>query len=110
VRRVDLASPAFKANPYPFYARLRAEEPVCSVVLPDKQVVWLVTRYDDVAMVLIHYCLGAPLARLEAQIAFDTLLRRVSSLRLAGTPDALRWRRGLVLRGLEALPVQLSPS
>ena len=52
MRRVDLASPAFKANPYPFYARLRAEEPVCSVLLPDKQVVWLVTRYDDVAMVL----------------------------------------------------------
>jgi cytochrome P450 PksS len=56
----------------------------------------------------IHYCLGAPLARLEAQIAFDTLLRRVSGLRLAVAPEALRWRRGLVLRGLEALPVQLS--
>lgn len=52
MRRVDLASPAFKANPYPFYARLRAEEPVCPVVLPNKQVVWLITRYDDVAMVL----------------------------------------------------------
>jgi hypothetical protein len=52
VRRLDLASPAFKANPYPFYAGLRAEEPVCPIVLPDKQVVWLVTRYDDVAMVL----------------------------------------------------------
>lgn len=52
MRRVDLASPVFKADPYPFYARLRAEEPVCPVVLPDKQVVWLVTRYDDVAMVL----------------------------------------------------------
>lgn len=52
MRRVDLASPAFKADPYPFYARLRAEEPVCPIVLPDKQVVWLVTRYDDVAMVL----------------------------------------------------------
>ncbi|HYT32281.1 MAG TPA: cytochrome P450, partial [Thermoanaerobaculia bacterium] len=52
MRRVDLASPGFKADPYPFYARLRAEEPVCPVVLPDKQVVWLITRYDDVAMVL----------------------------------------------------------
>jgi cytochrome P450 len=57
----------------------------------------------------IHYCLGAPLARLEGQIAFDTLLRRVSALRLAVSPPALRWRRGLVLRGLEALPVKLSP-
>ncbi|MFY9551911.1 MAG: cytochrome P450 [Thermoanaerobaculia bacterium] len=56
----------------------------------------------------VHYCLGAPLARLEAQIAFDTLLRRVSALRLAVSADALRWRRGLVLRGLESLPVELS--
>jgi cytochrome P450 PksS len=56
----------------------------------------------------IHYCLGAPLARLEGQIAFDTLLRRVSGLRLAVGSEALRWRRGLVLRGLESLPVELS--
>jgi cytochrome P450 len=56
----------------------------------------------------VHYCLGAPLARLEGQIAISTLLRRVSDLRLAVEPEALRWRRGLVLRGLEALPVQYS--
>jgi cytochrome P450 PksS len=52
-----------------------------------------------------HFCLGAPLARLEGQIAIGTLLRRVPDLRLTVAPDALRWRRGLVLRGLEALPV-----
>ena len=52
-----------------------------------------------------HFCLGAPLARLEGQIAINTLLRRCPDLRLAVTPDALRWRRGLLLRGLEALPV-----
>ena len=52
-----------------------------------------------------HYCLGAPLARLEGQIAIGTLLRRLPDLRLAVTPESLRWRRGLVLRGLEALPV-----
>jgi cytochrome P450 len=57
----------------------------------------------------IHYCLGAPLARLEARIAFDTLLRRAPALRLAVSAGALRWRRGLVLRGLEAMPVELSP-
>ena len=52
-----------------------------------------------------HFCLGAPLARLEGQIAINTLLHRVPDLRLAVAPEALRWRRGLVLRGLEALPV-----
>jgi len=48
----DLASPAFKANPYPFYARLRDEAPVWRTTLPDKRTAWLVTRYEDVARVL----------------------------------------------------------
>ena len=48
----DLASPRFKANPHPFYARLRVEAPVWRTTLPDKRVAWLVTRYDDVARVL----------------------------------------------------------
>lgn len=47
----DLASPRFKANPYPFYARLRAEAPVCRISAPHMQA-WLVTRYDDVLMLL----------------------------------------------------------
>ena len=54
-----------------------------------------------------HYCLGAPLARLEGQIAFNTLLRRAPNLRLTVPPDALRWRRGMFLRGLERLPLAL---
>ncbi len=49
---VKIASPQFKASPYAFYARLRAEAPVFPVTLPDKQTAWLVTRYDDVVMVL----------------------------------------------------------
>jgi len=45
----DLASPAFKANPHPFYARLREEDPVWRTTLPDKRTAYLVTRYEDVA-------------------------------------------------------------
>ncbi|HET7270936.1 MAG TPA: cytochrome P450 [Rubrobacter sp.] len=48
----DLASPSFKADPYPFYARLRAEAPVWRTTLSDRRRAWLVTRYDDVAGVL----------------------------------------------------------
>jgi len=50
----------------------------------------------------IHFCLGAPLARVEGQIALGTLLRRMPNLALAGTPT---WRASSTLRGLEALPV-----
>jgi cytochrome P450 len=59
----------------------------------------------------IHYCLGAPLARLEARVAFETLLGRYPSLRLAVARDALTWAHGdgLVLRGLVSLPVVLGP-
>src|SRR4051794_31510968 len=49
---VDVASPAFKADPHPFYARLRAESPVHRVRLPDGQTAWLITRYEDVAAAL----------------------------------------------------------
>ena len=53
----------------------------------------------------IHFCLGAPLARMEAQIAINTLLKRAPKLRLKGSIESLRWRQSLILRGLEALPV-----
>jgi cytochrome P450 len=48
----ELTSPAFRADPYPTYARWRAESPVCRAKLPDKQTVWLVSRYDDAVTVL----------------------------------------------------------
>jgi cytochrome P450 len=53
----------------------------------------------------IHYCLGAPLARLEAQVAFRKLLSRYPDLRLAVPEEELIWRPGVLLRGLEGLPV-----
>lgn len=53
----------------------------------------------------IHYCVGAPLARLEGQIAINTLIQRLPNLRLSVKPEQLRWRSNFVLRGLEALPV-----
>ncbi|HET6483080.1 MAG TPA: cytochrome P450, partial [Actinoplanes sp.] len=57
----------------------------------------------------IHYCIGAPLARLEAQIAFTGLLTRFPSLRLAVPESELTWRPGLLLRGLFTLPVTVGP-
>jgi len=52
-----------------------------------------------------HFCLGAPLARLEGDIAFRTLLRRMPDLRLNAPRDSIRWRGNVSLRGLAALPV-----
>jgi cytochrome P450 PksS len=52
-----------------------------------------------------HFCLGAPLARLEGQIAIPTLVRRLPNLRLARPVESLRWRATPILRGLETLPV-----
>jgi cytochrome P450 PksS len=56
----------------------------------------------------IHFCLGASLARLEGQTAINTLLARTRDLQLAVDPTGLRWRSGLVLRGLKALPVSFT--
>lgn len=56
----------------------------------------------------IHYCLGAPLARLEGQTALATLLRRLPDLQLAADPADLRWRGGLIMRGLRTLPVEFT--
>ncbi len=50
-----------------------------------------------------HFCFGAPLARIEGQVAFETMLRRMPNLDL--TPAPLTWRDNLGLRGLTALPI-----
>jgi cytochrome P450 len=60
----------------------------------------------------IHHCLGAPLARLEGQLAIGSLIRRFPQLRLAVEPGDLEWGHGdgLVLRGLSELPVIPGPA
>ena len=53
-----------------------------------------------------HFCFGAPLARMEGQISFETILRRLKDLELVPAP--LTWRENSGLRGLTALPVKFS--
>ena len=57
----------------------------------------------------IHYCLGAPLARLESQIAFASLLARCQDIQLAIPPDELSYRVTPNLRSLTALPITFTP-
>jgi cytochrome P450 len=57
----------------------------------------------------LHYCLGSPLARLEADVALTTLLARLPNLRLAVPDEELRYRFLPGFRGLEALPVRWDP-
>jgi cytochrome P450 len=54
----------------------------------------------------IHYCIGAPLVKLEAEIAFQTLLRRFPGLELAS--DTLEWQDHPIFRGLRSLQLRLS--
>jgi cytochrome P450 len=56
----------------------------------------------------IHHCLGAPLARMEAEVALGTLLDRYPGLSLAVPPAELRWRPVSLMNGLESLPVRLA--
>lgn len=56
----------------------------------------------------IHHCLGAPLARMEAEVALGALVARFPGLSLAIPPEALRWRPVSLMNGLESLPVCLT--
>lgn len=56
----------------------------------------------------VHYCLGAPLARVEGEIAIRLILQRFTQIRLARPASQITWRRGVVLRGVVSLPVTVS--
>ncbi|MFD3257094.1 cytochrome P450 [Paenibacillus lentus] len=55
----------------------------------------------------IHLCLGAPLARLEVEIAINTLLKRYPDIRLKGDASELEWRQGMIVRGVKEIPLYL---
>ncbi|MBK7896199.1 MAG: cytochrome P450 [Anaerolineaceae bacterium] len=70
-----------------------------------------VTRRDNRHLAFgmgIHYCLGAPLARLEGQIGLQTLFERFPNLQLAVPTAQLKWRSGVLFRGLKALPIHIN--
>ncbi|EJQ94881.1 cytochrome P450 family protein [Bacillus cereus] len=52
-----------------------------------------------------HFCLGAPLARLEAKIAISTLLKRLPSLQIKGEREKINWQGNYLMRSLEELPL-----
>jgi cytochrome P450 len=56
----------------------------------------------------VHYCLGAPLARMETEVALGALLARFPRISLAVPPSELRWRPVSLMNGLESLPVRLA--
>ncbi|GAA4899728.1 cytochrome P450 [Streptomyces coeruleoprunus] len=58
----------------------------------------------------VHHCLGAHLARMELQVALGRLVARFPGLRIAVPEEELRWRTGLVVRGLRELPVAWGPA
>jgi cytochrome P450 len=95
---------------------VRAGEPVLAVmasanrdgeVFPDPDTLDL-TREENPHVGFghgVHHCLGAPLARLELQVALGALLRRLPGLSFAVPEDELPWKSGMLVRGLTSLPV-----
>ncbi|HVU14661.1 MAG TPA: cytochrome P450, partial [Phototrophicaceae bacterium] len=55
----------------------------------------------------IHYCVGAPLARLEGAVAFNTLLQRLPNLALAVDAAQLEWNKTILLHGMKSMPLSV---
>ncbi|MCB0091173.1 MAG: cytochrome P450, partial [Caldilineaceae bacterium] len=53
----------------------------------------------------VHYCVGAPLARMEGQIAINTLVQRLPNLRLTVPANELKWGTVPIIRGMKHMPV-----
>lgn len=105
----QLLDPAVLADPYPLYRKLRERDLVHwdpeSFLDPDRMDL---ARQDNRHLAFgwaAHFCFGAPLARMEGQIAFRTLLHRLPGIKLTGAP--LKWGENLGLRGLKGRPVRL---
>jgi cytochrome P450 PksS len=67
-----------------------------------------ITRHENQHLAFgkgFHFCLGAPLARLEGQVAFSTLFQRLPNLHLTSDPTQLVWNDNAMLHGLRSLPV-----
>ena len=65
---IDMLDPRFRADPYPTYARMRREMPVCKVDVPGfGRTAWVVTRYEDVAAALKDPRLSSDLVRLRSE-------------------------------------------
>lgn len=76
----------------------------------DDPEVFDITRKKSVHLAFgfgIHTCLGAPLARLEGEIAISSFFNRFPESRLGTAPDELEWRPGMIVRGVKELPVIL---
>ncbi|RPK14789.1 cytochrome P450 family protein [Priestia endophytica] len=55
----------------------------------------------------IHLCLGAPLARLEGEIAINSLLQRFPQIKLKADKNKLEWRPGMIVRGVKEIPLSI---
>jgi len=108
----SLFTPEMIADPYPIYAQLRQGSPVLE--LPDANLV-ILSRYQDIQQLLrskvqsfgggIHLCLGAQLARIEAQEALGALFERLPDLEL-DDPINVDWKQTMTLRGPKQLPAK----
>jgi hypothetical protein len=97
--------PEFHADPYPFYHRLRAVDPVYQTPMG----FWVLTKYDDVVTVLRDPRFGRDAFEQMLAVIYgddtaesSTLLRERPGLAVAATPT---WRESSTLRGLKTLPV-----